>query len=138
MQKINTKLGGTNTKITKNSKVKFFSRPAMVVGLSMTHPDPGSDKPTIVSAVFSCDSAVSKYVAEHRLQRSKFGIVSDLKNIMVAGLMQFYRSCRLKPEKIVVYRGGGSEGELQQIAKYEVAAIKEAFQQLSSGQNTYR
>lgn len=64
MQKINTKLGGTNTRISLGGKVNFFKRPAMVVGISMTHPDPGSDKPTIVSAVFSCDSNVNKYVAE--------------------------------------------------------------------------
>merc|ERR1712227_128808 len=101
-----------------------------------THPDPGSDKPTIVSAVFSCDANVNKYVAEHRLQRSKFGIVSDLKSIMIAGLKQFYKSTQKKPERIVVYRGGGSEGELQQIAKFEVKAIKEAFAALSKG-STY-
>lgn len=55
---------------------------------------------------------------------------------MIAGLKQFYKSTQKKPERIVVYRGGGSEGELQQIAKYEVKAIKEAFAALSKG-STY-
>ena len=80
---------------------------------------------------------MSKYVAHHRLQQSRFGIVADLKDLMVEGLKSFYRRTQKKPEKIVVYRNGGSEGELQKIAKYEVPAIKAAFAQLGKD-NTYK
>ena len=84
-----------------------------------------------------CDASVSKYVAHHRLQVSKFGIVADLKDLMIDGLKSFFKRTQKKPEKVVVFRGGGSEGELQKIAKFEVAQIKEAFAQLGKG-HTYR
>lgn len=133
LQKINTKMGGINTRISGETKLSIFKRPAMVVGISMTHPGAGSDNPTIVSCTFTCDASVSKYVAHHRLQVSKFGIVADLKDLMIEGLKSFFKRTGKKPEKIVVFRGGGSEGELQKIAKYEVAKIKEAFTQLGKG-----
>ena len=56
---------------------------------------------------------------------------------MIEGLKSFFKRTGKKPEKIVVFRGGGSEGELQKIAKYEVAKIKEAFTQLGKG-HAYR
>jgi hypothetical protein len=52
---------------------------------------------------------------------------------MVEGLKAFYRRTTKKPEKIVIYRGGGSEGELQKIANFEIGKIKEAFAELSKG-----
>lgn len=133
LQKINTKMGGVNTKISAENKLTIFKRPAMVVGISMTHPPKHSGNPTIVSAVFSCDASVSKYTAIHRLQKSGFTLVADIKNIMVEGLKAFYRRTTKKPEKIVIYRGGGSEGELQKIANFEIGKIKEAFAELSKG-----
>lgn len=136
LQKINTKMGGLNTRISADVKLSIFKRPAMVVGISMTHPGANSSNPSIVSCTFTCDASVSKYVAHHRLQQSRFGIVADLKDLMVEGLKSFYRRTNKKPEKVVIYRNGGSEGELQKIAKYEVPAIKAAFAQLGKD-NTY-
>lgn len=130
LQKINTKMGGLNTKISNENKVAVFKRPSMVVGISISHPGPGSSAPSIISCTFTCDATVSKYVAHHRLQQSRFGLVADLRDLMVDGLKSFYNKTKKKPEKVIVYRGGGSEGELQKIAKFEVQAIKEAFQKL--------
>ena len=68
-----------------------------------------------------------------------------MENIMVEGLKAFYGRTKViisfwghwkliliqvKPAKIVVYRLGGSEGEIQRIAKVEVAAIQNAFKKL--------
>ena len=58
LQKINTKLGGTNTKI--ENRIQMFTKPCMVVGLSFSHPAPGSRNPSIVTASFSCDASGTK------------------------------------------------------------------------------
>ena len=58
LQKINTKLGGTNTKI--ENRLQMFTKPCMVVGLSFSHPAPGSRNPSIVTASFSCDASGTK------------------------------------------------------------------------------
>ena len=36
-----------------------------------------------------------------------------------------------KPLKIIIYRLGGSEGELQNIAKYEINAVKRGIKNLA-------
>ena len=117
----------------------------MIVGLSISHASPGSDMPSIVSAAFSCDSAAAKYCCIRKTQAKGLGIIADMENIMVEGLKAFYGRTKViisfwchwkliliqvKPAKIVVYRLGGSEGEIQRIAKVEVAAIQNAFKKL--------
>jgi len=131
LQKVNTKMGGVNTKVSSQNQFReIFSKPVMIVGLSISHASPGSDMPSIVSAAFSCDSAAAKYCCIRKTQAKGLGIIADMENIMVEGLKAFYGRTKVKPAKIVVYRLGGSEGEIQRIAKVEVAAIQNAFKRL--------
>jgi len=132
LQKINTKLGGTNTKINASSKPAIFAKPIMVVGLSIAHSPPGSDLPSAVSATFSCDAAVYRYIHCVRLQEKGVGLIAAplLKQMMIEGCKGFYKATNIKPAKVVVYRLGGSEGELGKIAAHEVAQCKEAFASL--------
>ena len=131
--------------LAQNQFREIFSKPVMIVGLSISHASPGSDMPSIVSAAFSCDSAAAKYCCIRKTQAKGLGIIADMENIMVEGLKAFYGRTKVifylrvienlyifqvKPAKIVVYRLGGSEGEIQRIAKVEVAAIQNAFKKL--------
>lgn len=127
LQKINTKLGGVNTVIAKVSKPAIFTKPIMVVGLSIAHGSPGSNTPSVVSATFSCDAAVYRYVHAVRVQEKGVGLITKLKQLMVEGCKGFYAQTKVKPAKVIVYRLGGSEGELAKIAGYEVKQCKEAF-----------
>ena len=58
LQKINTKLGGKNTQVV--NRIQLFTKPIMIVGLSFSHPAPGSRNPSIVTASFSCDASGTK------------------------------------------------------------------------------
>jgi len=58
LQKINVKLGGVNTKVV--NRIQLFTKPIMIVGLSFSHPAPGSRNPSIVTASFSCDASGTK------------------------------------------------------------------------------
>ena len=107
LQKVNTKMGGVNTKVSckffssnhfynltvysaQNQFREIFSKPVMIVGLSISHASPGSDMPSIVSAAFSCDSAAAKYCCIRKTQAKGLGIIADMENIMVEGLKAFY------------------------------------------------
>ena len=59
----------------------------MVVGLSISHSPPGSDLPSVVSATFSCDDAVYRYLHCVRLQEKGIGLISAplLKEMMIEG-----------------------------------------------------
>lgn len=85
LQKINTKLGGVNTVIAKASKPAIFTKPIMVVGLSIAHGSPGSNTPSVVSATFSCDGAVYRYIHAVRVQERGVGLITKLKEMMVEG-----------------------------------------------------
>jgi len=130
LQKINTKLGGVNTVIAKASKPAIFTKPIMVVGLSIAHGSPGSNTPSVVSATFSCDGAVYRYIHAVRVQERGVGLITKLKEMMVEGCKGFYGQTKVKPVKVIVYRFGGSDGELTKIAGYEVKQCKEAFASL--------
>lgn len=126
LQKINVKLGGVNTKVV--NRIQLFTKPIMIVGLSFSHPAPGSRNPSIVTASFSCDASGTKYFVGKRLQSSRFSLATGIKDLFLEGLKGFYKRANgKKPERIIVYRNGASEGELQAVAKLEVGQMKAAF-----------
>ena len=57
----------------------------MVVGLSIAHGSPGSNTPSIVSATFSCDAAVYRYIHKAKLQEKGVGLITCLKELMIEG-----------------------------------------------------
>ena len=50
--------------------------------------------------------------------------------MMIEGCKGFYAATKVKPAKVIVYRLGGSDGELDKIAGYEVKQCKDAFASL--------
>ena len=69
-----------------------------------------------------------QYFIGKRLQRSRFTLATGIKDLFLEGLKGFYKRANgKKPERIIVYRNGASEGELQAVAKLEVGQMKAAF-----------
>ena len=56
-----------------------------------------------------------------------------LKDMVLELMKQFYRQTHGKPERIVFYRDGVSEGQFHMVLNYEVTAIREACQTLEVG-----
>ena len=48
-------------------------------------------------------------------------------------LIQFYRSTRFKPTRVIFYRDGVSEGQFSQVLSLELRAIREACMKLEVG-----
>jgi len=42
-------------------------------------------------------------------------VIQDLTNMVRELLIQFYKSTRFKPTRIIYYRGGVSEGQMKQV-----------------------
>ena len=61
-------------------------------------------------------------------------VIQDMKNVTKKLLMQFYQQNNgRKPEKIVMFRDGCSEGQFLTVLAQELVAIREACQQLEQG-----
>lgn len=79
-------------------------------------------KPTLSFAVSqvvgSMDAHPSRYCATVRVQRPRQEIIEDLSYMVRELLIQFYKSTRFKPTRIIFYRDGVPEGQLPQVSQW--------------------
>ena len=62
------------------------------------------------------DAHPSRYSATVRVQEHRKEIIKELSFMVKDLLIQFYKSTRFKPNKIIFYRDGVSEGQFQQVS----------------------
>lgn len=140
LQKLNAKLGGTNNTIPA-VKTIIFKKPIMIMGADVTHPAPTEmNRPSVAAVVASVDRLAFRYISTFRIQKqntvakARIEIIEDMKNIALELLLGFYRiNNGVKPEKIIFYRDGVSEGQFSQVQKHEVAALRAACCELEPG-----
>lgn len=80
--------------------------------------------PSIAALCGSMDSRASRYSASIRVQSGRTDIIADLGNMAKELLKTFYQSCGRKPERILFYRDGVSEGQFSQVLRGEVDALR--------------
>ncbi|KAK4486083.1 hypothetical protein RD792_008751 [Penstemon davidsonii] len=142
--KINVKVGGRNTELHRTiSGIPFLNdRPTIVFGADVTHPQPGEDSsPSIAAVVASMDwPQVTKYRALVSAQAHREEIIQDLyktnqdpkRGLVHSGMIReqliaFYKvNQHRKPDRIIFYRDGVSEGQFNQVLLHEVDAIRKA------------
>uniref|UniRef100_A0A8C6PPB5 Argonaute RISC catalytic component 2 n=1 Tax=Nothobranchius furzeri TaxID=105023 RepID=A0A8C6PPB5_NOTFU len=125
--KINVKLGGVNNILLPQGRPLVFQQPVIFLGSDVTHPPAGDGKkPSIAAVVGSMDAHPSRYCATVRVQQHRQDIIQDLANMVRELLIQFYKSTRFKPTRIIYYRDGISEGQFSQVLQHELLAIREA------------
>ncbi|CAH1761647.1 8916_t:CDS:10 [Entrophospora sp. SA101] len=114
--KINVKLGGMNSFLNP-AEIPFISeRPTILMGADVTHPPPGSqNKPSIAALCASMDAKASRYAASIRVQHGREEIIADLTSMVKELLKLFYQTCGRKPERILFYRDGVSEGQFASV-----------------------
>ena len=120
--KINSKLGGKNHVITQTNRSTILDRPVMILGADVSHPAPDSRgvKPSIAAIVASMEPKAISYEVAVRVQEmgldSNEEVISDMKNVTKELLMRFYEANKgRKPEKIVMFRDGVSEGQVSHL-----------------------
>ena len=104
----------------------------MVVGADVTHPDPGSQgqKPSIAAVCASVDPEVGLFNTEVRLQDADQSVeeIIKLREMMSSLLLKFYqRNKGRKPEKIIFYRDGVSEGQFDMVLVKASNILNEKF-----------
>ncbi|KAL1421033.1 hypothetical protein MTO96_023555 [Rhipicephalus appendiculatus] len=131
--KINVKLGGINSILVPSIRPKVFNEPVIFLGADVTHPPAGDNKkPSIAAVVGSMDAHPSRYAATVRVQQHRQEIIQDLASMVKELLIQFYKSTRFKPTRIIFYRDGVSEGQFAQVLHHELLAVREACLKLET------
>ncbi|XP_022767080.1 protein argonaute 1-like isoform X3 [Durio zibethinus] len=142
--KINVKVGGRNMVLVDaiSRRIPLVSdQPTIIFGADVTHPHPGEDSsPSIAAVVASQDwPEVTKYAGLVCAQAHRQELIQDLYRTWqdpvrgtVSGgmvkelLISFRRATGLKPQRIIFYRDGVSEGQFYQVLLYELDAIRKA------------
>lgn len=148
--KINVKVGGRNTVLVDalSRRIPLVSdRATIIFGADVTHPHPGEDSsPSIAAVVASQDwPEITKYAGLVCAQAHRQELIQDLYKTWqdpnrgtVSGgmikelLISFRRATGRKPERIIFYRDGVSEGQFYQVLLYELDAIRKACASLES------
>ncbi|CAG9461497.1 unnamed protein product [Pedinophyceae sp. YPF-701] len=147
--KINAKLGGLVSTLAPVGAAPhggapapaqlswIFDNPVMVMGVDVTHAEPGSTRPSVAAVVASMNGRLpGQYAAELRRQALKTSgereIVQELQDATESLLRAFMRrktssgAEQGQPWCIVVYRDGVSDGQLRAVLQYELPALQEA------------
>ncbi|KAG7389010.1 Protein argonaute 10 [Phytophthora pseudosyringae] len=133
LMKVNTKLGGKNGIISGPLPRVSASR-TIIFGADVTHPSPmDKTRPSIAAVTASMDPNFIRHASTIRAQGHRVEQIMNLKDMVVELMKQFYRQTRGKPDRIVFYRDGVSEGQFHMVLNYEVTAIREACQTLEVG-----
>ncbi|CAI2175449.1 1381_t:CDS:10 [Funneliformis geosporum] len=124
--KINVKLQGNNVSLQREYLPFFLEAPTIIFGADVTHPGFGDNNPSIAAVVASFDALATRYATSIRFQGSRVEIISSLKEMVQELLKVFYKETRRKPERILFYRDGVSEGQFEEVLTFEVDAIRKA------------
>ncbi|KAK0073829.1 hypothetical protein PV325_009163, partial [Microctonus aethiopoides] len=124
--KINCKLNGINHTIASSTKLDCLNG-AIIFGADVTHPSSNAaDIPSIAAVTASHGSDVFKYNVMIRLQPPQQEIILNLEEIVIEQLKIYHKNNKSKPNKILFYRDGVSEGEFPTVMHYELQAIRNA------------
>ncbi|CAL0320451.1 unnamed protein product [Lupinus luteus] len=142
--KINVKMGGRNTVLLDavSCRMPLVSDiPTIIFGADVTHPENGEDSsPSIAAVVASQDwPEVTKYAGLVCAQAHRQELIQDLyktwhdpvRGTISGGmirdlLVSFRKATGQKPQRIIFYRDGVSEGQFYQVLLYELDAIRKA------------
>ena len=91
---------------------------------SVGHPGPGSVSPSIAAVVATHDVHGVSYSSAVRVQSNREEIIVDLEGMAVALIKKFFKKTKRKPERIVFYRDGVSEGQYAEVCRREIRALK--------------
>ncbi|XP_023216070.1 protein argonaute-2-like [Centruroides sculpturatus] len=136
-QKINAKLDGINNILSPAVNLKIFEKPVIVIGADCTHPSPHDKiKSSIAALVGSLDNYPSRYAATVSVQtngkKNRIEIIENMKSMMKDLLVSFYRNTGgKKPEKIIFYRDGLSEGEFSKAVNKELMLMRDACAEMN-------
>ncbi|CAD6220784.1 unnamed protein product [Miscanthus lutarioriparius] len=152
--KINVKVGGRNTVLERAfvpNGIPFVSDvPTIILGADVTHPTAGEDSSSasIAAVVASMDwPQVTTYKALVSAQAHREEIIQNLfwtgtdpqKGTPVNGgmirelLTSFYKRTGRKPQRIIFYRDGVSEGQFSHVLLHEMDAIRKACASMQDG-----
>ncbi|KAI7849000.1 Piwi domain-containing protein [Circinella umbellata] len=131
--KVNVKLGGMNVYLPQSHQF-LTERPTIIIGADVTHPAPGEiNKPSVTALTATMDARAAKYSSITGVQTSRKEMIDNLGDMVKELLKNFYKTCGKKPDRILFYRDGVSEGQFAAVLQEEISQIHAACAALDKG-----
>nr|XP_031860632.1 uncharacterized protein CI109_003963 [Kwoniella shandongensis]KAA5527704.1 hypothetical protein CI109_003963 [Kwoniella shandongensis] len=121
--KIHAKLGGLTHQVQH-----AVDKTTMMVGADVTHPPPkgGPIPPSIAVSIAAIHGENNTFKPSVYLQSGRTEIIAALEDMMFDHITQFEQNTKAKPEKILFFRDGVSEGQYAHCVEQEFQSIKKA------------
>ncbi|KAJ7273274.1 argonaute-like protein [Mycena rebaudengoi] len=132
--KLNARLGGHYALPNSIALDRLKSSPFIVMGADVAHPGPGTARPSIASLVWSWDQLAAHYVAFSAVQAPRLEIIESLQDMVEKAIFQFGKKNPI-PSRIIFYRDGVSEGEIETVKNAEISAIQNACKKIWAANN---
>ncbi|MBN3310147.1 PIWL2 protein, partial [Amia calva] len=118
---INCKLGGELWSV--NVPLKHL----MVIGVDVHH-DSNRKNRSVMGFVASVNNSLTRWYSRVTFQMPNEEIINGFRICLLAGLQKYFEVNHCFPEKIVVYRDGVSDGQLNTVEKYEIPQLLKCFE----------
>ncbi|GJN32264.1 hypothetical protein PR202_gb20756 [Eleusine coracana subsp. coracana] len=132
--KINAKVGGRNAVLhdPRISLPVVSNKTTIIFGADVTHPAALDDNaPSIASVVATLDwPEVTKYNGLYRTQGHRVEIINDMEDMVKELLLAFQQKQGKKPQQLIFYRDGVSEGQFKLVLEQEIPAVEKAWKAL--------
>ncbi|KAK9118007.1 hypothetical protein Scep_016100 [Stephania cephalantha] len=131
-EKINIKAGGRNV-VLEDALLQCVplvsDKPTIIFGADVTHPSQGNDtSPSIAAVVASLDwKLLGKYAPELSAQAARQERIEDMFVMCKAHFLSFHEENHQKPERIIFFRDGVSEGQIEDVLQHELKEIQRAW-----------
>lgn len=130
--KINAKLGGSNAELI--DRLPYFKGEdhVMFVGADVNHPGASNKTSPSIAAVVATVNwpAANRYVARVRPQDHRTEKILNFADMCLELVKSYVQLNKVRPQKIVVFRDGVSEGQFDMVLNEELIPLKMAFRSM--------
>ncbi|KAJ0081641.1 hypothetical protein Patl1_11797 [Pistacia atlantica] len=131
--KINAKLGGSNAELLDRLPYFEGDEHVMFVGADVNHPAArNTTSPSIAAVVATVNwPAANRYVARIRPQDHRTEKILNFGDMCLELVQSYTCLNNVKPQKIVVFRDGVSDGQFDMVLNEELTQLKEACKRVN-------
>ncbi|WJZ97369.1 hypothetical protein VitviT2T_015978 [Vitis vinifera] len=128
--KLNAKLGGSNVELIERLPRFEGEGHVMFIGADVNHPgSQNTTSPSIAAVVATVNwPAANRYAARIRPQAHRMEKIQNFGAMCLELVETYVQANKVKPEKIVVFRDGVSEGQFDMVLNEELLDLKRAIQ----------
>ncbi|XP_071867732.1 argonaute 3 [Bombus fervidus] len=102
----------------------------MICGIDVYHAGSGQSKESVAGFVASLDKPLTTWHSKICIQGKRQEIVDMLQMCLISALKAYHRHNKCYPDRIIIYRDGVSDGQLQIVVKYEIKQLLASFKSI--------